>query len=49
MSWICQKEKAVIDKHYDSKKKSYFVLRGHVSVCERGGGLRDTCRSDDRY
>jgi hypothetical protein len=35
MNWITTREKKIIDKHFDSSKKSYFLLRGRISICER--------------
>ena len=35
MNWVVIKEKKLLDKHYDSTKKSYYLLKGHISVCER--------------
>lgn len=51
MNWVIAKEKKVIDKNYDSTKKSYYLLKGHMSICERvatgGNFLRETQTSDN--
>jgi hypothetical protein len=36
-SIVQEKEKKIIDKHYDSSKRSYYVVKGKVSVCKKGG------------
>lgn len=45
INWVIVREKRIIERHFDSTKKSYYLLRGKISVCEKvhgGGGLRDT-------
>ena len=35
-NWIIEKDKKIIDKFYDSSKRSYFLVKGKISLCERG-------------
>ncbi len=52
INWLIVKEKKILDKYYDSSKKSYYLLRGHLSVCEKVGNtdhlLRETQDSDSK-
>ena len=36
--WVMERDKKIIDRFYDSAKRSYFIVRGKISICERGGG-----------
>jgi hypothetical protein len=47
MHWLQAREKQVIDKHFDSTRKSYFLLRGRIAVCQRCPcDLRETSASE---
>lgn len=47
ISWVTVREKRVIDKHFDSQRKSIFLLKGRIAVCEKA--MRESEEGVKRY
>ena len=39
-NWVVETGRAVIDRHYDSTKRSLFLVRGKVALCKKAHLLR---------
>lgn len=50
LTWIFAREKKIIDRHYDSSKKSFYLLRGTLIISHRvheAFALRSSNSSED--
>jgi hypothetical protein len=48
MQWLQIRERQVIDKNFDPSRRSYFLLKGRIAVCQRvhHEQLRETSASE---